>query len=95
MKSQSIELKQEIKEIIEARKNGQKVRYVLNIYISNRTTLSMQVLFDSIYDSGTFLYFMKDNVCSFNLDKSLFKLSFSHFNQFDDLSSIHYVLTLL
>lgn len=91
----TMELKQEIKEIIEARKNGHEVRYVLNIYTSNRKTLSMQVLFDSIYDSGTVLYFKKDNVFSFSLDKSLFKLSFSHFNQFDDLSSIHYVLTLL
>lgn len=94
MKAQQIELKQEIKEIIEARKNGQKVTYALNIYTSHLTWSSMQVLFDEIHATRSEFYFIKDDSIAFTMDKSLFKIEFCHINQFDDVFSLHYKLTL-
>lgn len=94
MKGQVIKLKKEINEIIEAKKNGQKITYALNIYINQLTRSAMQVLFDEIYVTRSEIYFLKNDIVVFSMDKSIFKMEFCHINQFDDVFSLHYRLYL-
>ncbi len=98
MKAQSIELKQEIKEIIEARKNGQKITYVINLRKDGESSF-MQLHFDKIEVSDYSVFFSSDNqyICSF--DKEKFNLEFSCYHSFKDVfgrqfNSIHYYINI-